>query len=83
MRATVAIAVLLLAAGPARASQEAFDEATALMRDGKHAAAAEAFVALVDNEPGSPAAASALFEAGNLYEERLGDPARALALYER
>lgn len=83
MRATIAIAVLLLAATAARASQQTFDEATALMRDGNHAAAAAAFVALVDNEPGSPAAASALFEAGNLYEERLGDPARALALYER
>jgi len=83
MRATVAIAVLLFAAAPARASQEAFDEATALMRDGKHAEAAEAFVALVGHEPGSPAAASALFEAGTLYEERLGDPARALELYER
>ncbi len=75
--------MLLLTAAPTHASQEAFDKATELIRDGKHAAAANAFVALVDNEPGSPAAAAALFEAGNLYEERLGDPARALELYEQ
>jgi tetratricopeptide (TPR) repeat protein len=81
--AAIAVAVAVCWAHAARASQERFDRATELMHAGDNGAAAEALVVIADDTPDDPLADDALFEAARLFEERLGDPARALALYER
>jgi tetratricopeptide (TPR) repeat protein len=87
----VAIALALLTAGPSAAgapdagpgaSPEAlFDRAARAMSEGDHAAAAADFVHLAETHPAHPLAAEALFSAARLYEERLAQPGRALALY--
>jgi tetratricopeptide (TPR) repeat protein len=94
--ATIAAWALALAwvlacalAAPARAQPgapdpaERFARATDLMAAGEHGSAAEAFVALARDQPGSAVASDALFTAAKLYEERLIEPARALELYRR
>lgn len=79
--------VVVCGVGGARAdlvddSGAAFERASQLLYEGREVEAAEAFVAIAEQSPNSLFADDALFEAGRLYEERLGDPARALALYE-
>ncbi|RMH43926.1 MAG: hypothetical protein D6689_03785 [Deltaproteobacteria bacterium] len=61
----------------------AFDAAVDLLAESDAAAAAAAFEAVADRFPGAAQADDAVYEAAKLYESRLGDPARALALYER
>jgi TolA-binding protein len=89
LRAATALACALvaLAAGtpPAHAASDTdrFRAATALVAQERYSEAADALVALADDAPAGVHADDALFTAGQLYEERLGDPVRALELYER
>jgi len=76
-------AACLLAAGVARADESAFYAAAALERDGRPAEAVEALLALVERDPGDLFADDALLESARILEERLADPVRAAALYER
>jgi TolA-binding protein len=60
-----------------------FHRATDDMVRGHHARAARELVAIADEAPKHHFADDALFSAAQLYEERLGDPARAADLYRR
>ena len=92
-RAVVVVAMLAalaaLSSGPARgdaaaaAPEERFGRAASAMAAGEHAAAAAAFLDLAEDEPDHALADDALFSAAKLIEERLADPARALAIYRR
>ncbi len=77
------LATVALAALAADAGEQRFELATELMAADDHEAAAEALVSLADDLPDSRFADDALFTAAQLCEERIGDPVRALALYER
>lgn len=83
----VAIAVGVALAVPSAASadttREAFDAAIEDMSAERFAEAAKKLVALADADPKHRLADDALFAAGQLYEERLADPKRALAIYRR
>ena len=77
-------------AGPATATaalgddggpEVAFDRAAGALSQGDHAGAAAMFVQMAESHPAHPLAAEALFSAARLYEERLAEPGRALALY--
>ena len=70
-------------AGTESAAYRSFVRAAELMASGAHERAAEQFSAVAEDAPGDPIAADALFSAAKLFEERLGDPARALVLYQR
>jgi TolA-binding protein len=76
---------LALAAGAARGApppaRAGYDAATAAARRGASAAAAAGFEAFARRYPDDPLADDALAQAAQLAEERLGEPARALALY--
>lgn len=64
-----------------RGPEARFDAAARAMTEGAPRRAAEDFVRLAEDHPDHPLAAEALFSAARLYEERLAEPARALALY--
>ena len=84
--AIAAVAVLITVAparGESGADEAAFAAAADLMADESFAEAAEAFVTLADAHPDSRFSDDALFSAAKLFEERLGDPTRAAATYER
>ena len=92
-RVASALAVCLVAGWPALASaqdggagggaiDERFARATERIADGDFRAAAEQLAALAEDAPDSALASDALFSAARLFEERLGQPARALALYD-
>ncbi len=87
MRRALVVCALLACAlsGEARADSGAdrFAAASAMRARGDDADAAAALVALADQLPADPLADDALFSAAQLYEEKLGDPARAAALYQR
>jgi TolA-binding protein len=79
-------ALLAGRAVPASAAPDgsaAFERASGKLAAGDVAGAAADMVALADRLPDDPLADDALFSAGQLYEERLGDPARAAELYRR
>lgn len=63
--------------------EERFARATERIADGDVRRAAEELAGLASDAPDSPLASDALFSAARLFEERLGEPARALALYDR
>lgn len=78
------MATLAFIAKPAHATEEtAFYQATDLAAAGRHVDAVAAFLTLVDRSPSDPFADDALAEAARLLDERLGDPLRAAATYER
>lgn len=87
--AAVMLAAVLAASGSARgdgavaAPDERFGHAASAMAAGEHAAAAAAFLSLAEDAPEHALADDALFSAAKLIEERLADPARALAIYRR
>lgn len=86
--ALVALALLAPAAGaqpapPPDDGQARFEHAGDLRAADRLADAAAAYVALADELPQHPRVDQALFAAAQLYEERLGDPARAAELYHR
>lgn len=83
--AAAALAIVTTAAPPRALADErdAFYAAADLAQGGRAAEALEDFVALADRSPRDAFADDALLEAARLAEERLGDPRRALALYER
>lgn len=88
MVASLSAAAASAAAQPAAGSdlgdgQARFERAGDLRAADQLAEAAAAYVALADELPGDVRADDALFAAAQLYEERLGDPARAAALYQR
>jgi TolA-binding protein len=68
-------------AAPDASPDALFDRAASAMAEGDHARAAADFVHLAESHPAHPLAAEALFSAARLYEERLAQPGRALALY--
>jgi tetratricopeptide (TPR) repeat protein len=73
-----------IVAGPAQADEgDAFRAAVADGAAGRHLEAAAALEALAARSPGDPFADDALAEAAGLHEEHLGDPVRALALYQQ
>jgi tetratricopeptide (TPR) repeat protein len=82
----LAAATLALVAGPAEAApdpiEERFTAASNLIADDRAAEAAAKLEALAREAPDHPLAPEALFSAAELCEERLADPARALALYQ-
>lgn len=85
-RALLGCALLACAlGGEARADSGAdrFSAANAMRARGDDGHAAAALVALADDLPADPLADDALFSAAQLYEEKLGDPARAAELYRR
>lgn len=61
--------------------QARFESALSLVRGGREREAAESLVNLARELPNDDVAPEALFEAAQLYEERLGDPATAQRLY--
>jgi TolA-binding protein len=73
--------LVLLVASPAPAGQRAFDAAIAREAGGDYRGAADALERLGHDQPDDPFADDALFEAAQLSEERLADPARAARLY--
>lgn len=66
---------------PGHSPEARFDAAARAMSEGAARPAADDFVRLAEDHPDHPLAAEALFSAARLYEERLAEPARALALY--
>ncbi|HEY3359462.1 MAG TPA: tetratricopeptide repeat protein [Polyangia bacterium] len=68
-------------AAPPGAGRAGYDAALAAARRGEAAAAARAFEEFARTHPGDVVADDALAQAAQLAEERLGEPARALALY--
>lgn len=95
MKLRLAIAVLVCSlgagnaaandAGPSSAAdiEARFHRATDAMARGQHAEAARALVSIADEAPENRFADDALFSAAQLFEERLGEPARAADLYRR
>ncbi len=77
------LAALLPGEARADGGAERFAAASAMRAHGDDAHAAAALVDLADQLPADPLADDALFSAAQLYEEKLGDPARAAALYQR
>jgi tetratricopeptide (TPR) repeat protein len=77
----VALAIVLALGAATSDGDDRFAQATALMADDRAAEAAEALEALARELPGAARAPDALFTAATLYEERLDQPSRALALY--
>jgi tetratricopeptide (TPR) repeat protein len=63
--------------------REAFSRAAELARQGQDQEALALFLALHDRSPADTFADDALLEAARLYEEKLGEPARAAEVYER
>ncbi len=86
-RAVLAVVFASLAIAPARARADApadeFTAAISALSKGRFAEAANKFVALADANPEHRLADDALFAAGKLFEERLGKPQRAVAIYRR
>lgn len=93
---TTSLALLVLSAlnplpSPAHAQtaptqadlQARFDAATEAMASGQYQRAVASLLAIADDAPASALAADALFTAAKLCEDRLADPARARALYQR
>lgn len=76
-------AALALVAAEVRADpvSDRFTAAANRIGEGREAEAAAELEALARDEPGHELAPEALFSAAELYEDRLADPARALALY--
>ncbi|HLU65456.1 MAG TPA: tetratricopeptide repeat protein [Kofleriaceae bacterium] len=78
------VAAALAAPRPAHADpvEERFAAAGRLLAEGRHQEAAAALEALAREAPDHRLAPEALFSAGEIREDRLAQPARALALYE-
>lgn len=64
-------------------ASDSFDAAIELMTDEQPREAAEALVRVADSFPQHSLADDSLFQAGELFEQSLGEPARAVALYRR
>jgi len=82
--AVVVAALIAAISRPAAAAdslEERFAAAANLLAEERFAAAAAEFEALARAAPDHALAPEALFAAGEIYEEKLADPARALALY--
>ncbi|HWM86163.1 MAG TPA: tetratricopeptide repeat protein [Kofleriaceae bacterium] len=82
--ASGALAILVFLVGEAHADpiEERFAAAANLIAEDREAEAAAALEKLAREAPEHAMAPEALFMAADLFEDRLADPARALALYE-
>ncbi|HWM85678.1 MAG TPA: hypothetical protein VNO33_07565, partial [Kofleriaceae bacterium] len=78
----LAILVFLVVEAHADPIEERFAAAANLIAEDREAEAAAALEKLAREAPEHAMAPEALFRAADLFEDRLADPARALALYE-
>jgi tetratricopeptide (TPR) repeat protein len=69
--------------GPEETAQDEFDRASELLAEEDHSGAATAFAYVASRFPDASGAADALFLAGKLHEERLGNPNKAAELYAK